>query len=130
MKFKRKLFFISILSICLISCNKLEDTAVSNSLPSLLGLNKEGKVVVLDTSKSDLLMPCSQNKMGQERYQSDKNNNPCKIEIIEKDGRTVILKNGKEDPTAKVTKIVSVAFQGSHCVAHKAGKQYEICWPW
>lgn len=129
MKFKIKVFLISFLTICLFACSKLEDTARSNNLPSLLGLNEEGQVVVLNSSTSELLIPCSQNKIDQVKYQSD-NNNPCQIEIIEKDGRTIVLRNGKEDPTAKVTKIVSVAYQGSHCVAHKAGTQYEICWPW
>jgi hypothetical protein len=110
--------------------NKLEKSARTYNLPSLLGLDEEGKVVVLNSKNGDRVKPCVQRNISQEYVQGKTDNNICQIEIKEENGKIIILKNGKEDPDAIVTKIISVAYKGSHCVAHKSGTQYEICWPW
>jgi hypothetical protein len=142
MKNKLCVFFTILATLGLYACgddkktpnivekNEVEKAARTYNLPSLLGLNEEGTVVVLNSDTGEKLKPCIQQNSGQEYVKGKGGDNICQIEIKEEDGKIFVLRNGREVPDAKATKIISVAYKGSHCVAHKSGTQYEICWPW
>jgi hypothetical protein len=138
MNIKKISVFLTIFAILGISacCNKtnsnnpLREFADIKEIPSWIGVGRDGKLNVVSSRNAAPISPCIRQNTNEQYVKRAKDAKPCQTRIEEKNGKTVVFKDGREitpflDQTVRI-----VAFEGSICVTKitAGGTQYEKCY--
>ncbi len=136
MNIKNKtLVFLTIISILSLNAcsyhhkNNFTNTAIEEGNVTFLGLSENGNLNVLNSRTGKRIQPCEPRDANSRYGQTHSSVNPCKTRIEERDGKTVVIKDGKVIPAKFDKNIRVIGYEGSHCETIQGGAQYEGCYP-
>lgn len=136
MKINRKIRFLLVILSALVisscSCknksNNFTEIAKENDIVHFLAVDLQGNLIGVDTDGKQI-QPCIPQNTKTSYGNTHSGSEPCQTQIVDKGGKTIVIKNEKQITPIFDSNIRVTGFKGSHCQTSTGGNQIESCAP-